>query len=119
MVFEADCRTPEQMRLANALCRYLELAQQPTLQILSESAVPSAFEGCGVIGTDGWIDQIAAEAPTPRKVHVAVVAAVARRAGVAGAREIHAAGGIRATPDLSALKARHASRRSPARLEAI
>jgi superfamily I DNA and/or RNA helicase len=30
-VFEADCRTPEQMRLANAYCRYLELAQQPTL----------------------------------------------------------------------------------------
>ena len=26
MVFEADCRTPEQMRLANAYCRYLELA---------------------------------------------------------------------------------------------
>jgi superfamily I DNA and/or RNA helicase len=28
MVFEADCRTPEQMRLANAYCRYLELAQR-------------------------------------------------------------------------------------------
>jgi len=27
MVFEADCRTPAQMRLANAYCRYLELAQ--------------------------------------------------------------------------------------------
>jgi superfamily I DNA and/or RNA helicase len=26
-VFEADCRTPAQMRLANAYCRYLELAQ--------------------------------------------------------------------------------------------
>ena len=26
-VFEADCRTPEQMRMANAYCRYLELAQ--------------------------------------------------------------------------------------------
>jgi uncharacterized protein len=26
-VFEADCRTPDQMRLANAYCRYLELAQ--------------------------------------------------------------------------------------------
>jgi uncharacterized protein len=26
-VFEADCRTPDQMRLANAHCRYLELAQ--------------------------------------------------------------------------------------------
>ena len=45
MVFEADCRTPEQMRLANAYCRYLELAQRPTLRSLGESAVPSyAFE---------------------------------------------------------------------------
>jgi uncharacterized protein len=26
-VFEADCRTPAQMRLANAYCRYLELAR--------------------------------------------------------------------------------------------
>ena len=26
-VFEADCRTPDQMRMANAFCRYLELAQ--------------------------------------------------------------------------------------------
>ena len=26
-VFEADCRTPDQMRMANAYCRYLELAQ--------------------------------------------------------------------------------------------
>ena len=44
MVFEADCRTPEQMRLANAYCRYLELAQQPTLRSLGESAVPGAFK---------------------------------------------------------------------------
>jgi predicted RecB family nuclease len=44
MVFEADCRTPEQMRLANAYCRYLELAQQPTLRRLGESAVLGAFE---------------------------------------------------------------------------
>jgi uncharacterized protein len=44
MVFEADCHTPEQMRLANAYCRYLELAQQPTLRSLGESAVPGAFE---------------------------------------------------------------------------
>jgi superfamily I DNA and/or RNA helicase len=27
-VFEADCRTPAQMRLVNAYCRYLELAQR-------------------------------------------------------------------------------------------
>jgi uncharacterized protein len=28
-VFEPDCQTPEQMRLANAFCRYLELAEFP------------------------------------------------------------------------------------------
>ena len=44
MVFEADCRTPEQMRLANAYCRYLELAQQPTLRSLGERAAPGAFK---------------------------------------------------------------------------
>ena len=27
-VFEADCRTPDQMRLANAYCRFLELARE-------------------------------------------------------------------------------------------
>ena len=43
-VFEADCRTPEQMRLANAYCRYLELAQQRTLGGLGERAAPGAFE---------------------------------------------------------------------------
>jgi uncharacterized protein len=25
-IFEAECRTPRQMQLANALCRYLEMA---------------------------------------------------------------------------------------------
>ena len=44
IVFEADCRTPEQMRLANAYCRYLELAQLPTLRSLSESAARGAFK---------------------------------------------------------------------------
>ena len=43
-VFEADCRTPEQMRLANAYCRYLELARQPTLPSLGESESPAALE---------------------------------------------------------------------------
>jgi uncharacterized protein len=28
MVFEAECRTAEQMRLANAYCRFLELARE-------------------------------------------------------------------------------------------
>jgi uncharacterized protein len=27
-LFEPECRSPRQMRLANALCRYLELAQR-------------------------------------------------------------------------------------------
>jgi uncharacterized protein len=26
-LFEPECRTPQQMRLANALCRYLEVAR--------------------------------------------------------------------------------------------
>jgi uncharacterized protein len=26
-LFEPECRTPEQMRLANAFCRYLEMAE--------------------------------------------------------------------------------------------
>jgi superfamily I DNA and/or RNA helicase len=43
-VFEAECRTPEQMRLANAYCRYLELAQQPTLRNLGDSPIPGAFK---------------------------------------------------------------------------
>jgi predicted RecB family nuclease len=46
-VFEADCRTPEQMRLANAYCRYLELAHQPTPWSLGESSVPGAFKDAG------------------------------------------------------------------------
>jgi len=28
-LFELECRTPEQMRMANAFCRYLELARTP------------------------------------------------------------------------------------------
>jgi len=43
-VFEAQCRTPRQMRLANAYCRYLELAQQPTLATIGGSAITGAFE---------------------------------------------------------------------------
>ena len=27
-LFEPDCRSPQQMRLANAFCRYLELATE-------------------------------------------------------------------------------------------
>jgi uncharacterized protein len=27
VLFEAECRTPRQMQLANAFCRYLEMAQ--------------------------------------------------------------------------------------------
>ena len=28
-LFEPDCRTPQQMRLANAFCRYRERAHEP------------------------------------------------------------------------------------------
>ena len=27
-IFEADCKTPRQMQLANAFCRYLELSRE-------------------------------------------------------------------------------------------
>ena len=27
-IFEAECRTPRQIQLANAFCRYLEMAQE-------------------------------------------------------------------------------------------
>ena len=27
-IFEADCKTPRQMQLANAFCRYLEMSQR-------------------------------------------------------------------------------------------
>jgi superfamily I DNA and/or RNA helicase len=43
-VFEADCRTPEQMRLANAYCRYLELARQLAPRSLGESPFPCALK---------------------------------------------------------------------------
>ena len=34
LVFEAECRTPRQMQLANAYCRYLELAEQVSMEIV-------------------------------------------------------------------------------------
>lgn len=34
-VFEAECRTPRQMQLANAHCRYLELAEQVSMEMLT------------------------------------------------------------------------------------
>ncbi len=30
-IFEADCRTPRQMQLVNAFCRYLELVEEQTV----------------------------------------------------------------------------------------
>jgi superfamily I DNA and/or RNA helicase len=36
-VFEAECRTPRQMQLANAFCRYLELATNVTPPLISAS----------------------------------------------------------------------------------
>jgi uncharacterized protein len=35
-LFEADCRTPRQVQLANAFCRYLELAQPIALKLSSK-----------------------------------------------------------------------------------
>ena len=32
-VFEAECKTPRQMKLANAYCRYLELAKEVSLEV--------------------------------------------------------------------------------------
>ena len=37
-LFEPECRTPEQMRMANAFCRYLELAQTIDLSGATASA---------------------------------------------------------------------------------
>jgi superfamily I DNA and/or RNA helicase len=31
-IFEAECRTPRQIQLANALCRYLEMANRLTVR---------------------------------------------------------------------------------------
>lgn len=31
-LFDADCRTPRQIQLANAFCRYLEMAKQPAVE---------------------------------------------------------------------------------------
>jgi hypothetical protein len=36
-LFEPDCRTPAQMRLANACCRYLELAREVRIEELRPS----------------------------------------------------------------------------------
>jgi uncharacterized protein len=37
-VFEAKCRTPRQMQLANAFCRYLELAMPPSVSLKAPEA---------------------------------------------------------------------------------
>ena len=37
-VFEAECRTPRQILLANALCRYLELAEEIDIDAASSQA---------------------------------------------------------------------------------
>jgi superfamily I DNA and/or RNA helicase len=64
-VFEADCRTPEQMRLANAHCRYLEWPSSRRCRV--STRVPSPVcSRMGVIGGDRWIDQIVAEASSHR-----------------------------------------------------
>jgi predicted RecB family nuclease len=35
-IFEAECRTPRQIQLANAFCRYLEMAQRPRNEALQK-----------------------------------------------------------------------------------
>jgi uncharacterized protein len=41
-LFEPECQTPRQMRLANACCRYLELAQDLSLEAFGRSPGRSA-----------------------------------------------------------------------------
>jgi uncharacterized protein len=43
-VFEAQCRTPRQMQLANAFCRYLELATTPSRATVSSAKRTSPSE---------------------------------------------------------------------------
>ena len=44
-VFEAECRTPRQIQLANALCRYLELAEEIDIGAASSQAAHAAAAG--------------------------------------------------------------------------
>ena len=44
-VFEAECRTPRQIQLANALCRYLELAEEIHIGAASSQAAHAAAAG--------------------------------------------------------------------------
>ena len=44
-VFEAECRTPRQILLANALCRYLELAEEIDIGAASSQAAHAAAAG--------------------------------------------------------------------------
>lgn len=37
-LFEPDCHTPQQIRLANAFCRYLELARQVDVEVVAPAA---------------------------------------------------------------------------------
>ena len=43
-LFEPECRTPEQMRMANAFCRYLELART------ADADEQTRFDGNGIWG---------------------------------------------------------------------
>jgi uncharacterized protein len=38
-IFEAECRTPRQIQLANALCRYLEIADRHSSTHAPDTAV--------------------------------------------------------------------------------
>ena len=42
LIFEAECRTPRQMQLANVFCRYLELADEIcATRLLTRAVLPS------------------------------------------------------------------------------
>jgi predicted RecB family nuclease len=46
-IFEAECRTPRQIQLANAFCRYLEMAQQSHKEVLRSNSVLGLSEHRG------------------------------------------------------------------------
>jgi uncharacterized protein len=39
-IFEAECKTPRQIQLANAFCRYVEIAEEITAPVFDQSSYP-------------------------------------------------------------------------------
>ncbi len=58
-LLEADCRTPEQMRLVNALCRLVEEAR-PGVAGRGEQSANASPDGPSVSGTDALADTVEA-----------------------------------------------------------